>query len=277
MLRVTAPMTTESKWQKVVGDVLLGCVLLSAGCTHMSMRGERRPVWPPRGRSAEDLGLGPLTDEENIPLAESAEPDGPVEPAELALSDIPADTNAPAGTADPQAPRLSPGVRVKVEVTVGGSQEIEETCSVSTQGELHLPLIKSVPVGGMTREEAVAYLTERYRKFLRDPEVSIVFSAAGEGEGISPWGYVTVMGRVKSPKRIALPGLRGLTLSQAIALAGGLDTSAKDRSVRLTRRKPDGTFDKQTVNLREIVASGRVEEDILLRDGDIIFVPETWL
>ncbi|MCK5528874.1 MAG: SLBB domain-containing protein, partial [Kiritimatiellae bacterium] len=101
------------------------------------------------------------------------------------------------------------------------------------------------------------------------------FSSKGQKNFVSPWGYISVMGNVITPGRIALPQGRKLRLSEAIALAGGLAPSAKDREVRLARRSSSGELVKIKVNLRAIVAGGKIDEDINLKPGDTIFVPET--
>jgi len=177
--------------------------------------------------------------------------------------------------ATPSAPRLTPGVRVNVAVTVVGKREISEVgLSVSDAGELQLPLLNDVPVRDMTLLDVETRLVTLYSRFFRDPQVVVTFTQVGSDVGVSPWGYATVMGRVMKPGRIAFSADRNLTLSAAIAQAGGLATSARDRAVQISRKASDGTVITRTVNLRAIVASGKMEEDIALQPDDIIFVPE---
>jgi len=186
----------------------------------------------------------------------------------VTVDELTSATNAP--------PRLVPGVRIDVTVAVGDRAEIlVKNRPISPQGELELPLIKVVKVGDLTRKEGIEKLTGLYKEYFLNPEVRIIFSQFEGAEAVSPWGYVTVTGRVKQPRRIALTASGKLTLSQAVTMAGGLATSAKDKSVRITRRCSDGTIEKQSVNLRKIVSSGQLENDIVLQDGDIVFVPET--
>jgi len=178
-------------------------------------------------------------------------------------------TNAP-------LPALSPGIRVDVKVSAGGIEEVTQlNIAVSGEGDLYLPLIKATHVEGMTRLEAVEHLKTLYKKYYRSPEVEVIFHGDGDAAAVSPWGYVTVNGRVMKPGRIPLDATQKLMLSDAIGMAGGLNTSAKDRSVHVTREKPDGTFERQIVNFRN-VAGGQAEEDIELRSGDKVYVPESW-
>ena len=170
---------------------------------------------------------------------------------------------------------LRPGLMVNVTVMVAGKKQIEELGRrVSENNTLTLPLLGSLPVGGETLESLTALLTTHYREYFVDPQILVDFVRDNQPESISPWGSVTVLGRVKSPGRVSIPPTRDLTVSLAIQLAGGFDTSAKDTAILVTRRAPDGNSTSREVNLREVGIRGRVENDIVLRPDDVIYVPE---
>ncbi len=61
-----------------------------------------------------------------------------------------------------------------------------------------------------------------------------------------------------------------LTLLEAVALAGGVTRIAKGDESRLIRRSPMGR-EELTVNLQKVLYGGG--PDMLLTDGDILFVP----
>ncbi len=173
-------------------------------------------------------------------------------------------------------PKINSGMLLNISVAVAGKDEIyKESCNVSRGGDIYLPLLENVDVAGLTIIEAEKKITELCLEYFVEPQVDISFSRTGQDNFVSPWGYVTVMGNVLEPGRIALPQGRKLKLSEAVALAGGLAPSAKDRAVRLIRQESDGVFTKEKVNLRSIVAGGKVDRDVGLLPGDIIFVPET--
>lgn len=171
---------------------------------------------------------------------------------------------------------INPGMLLNISVEVYGKDEIyKEGCNVSREGDIYLPFLKSVPVSGLTIIEAEKKLTELFSEYFVNPLVDVLFSQTGDDNFVSPWGYVTVMGNVVNPRRIALPQGIKLKLSEAVALAGGLAPSAKDRAVVLIRRADDGKIVKKKVNLRSIVASGKIDRDLDLLPNDYIFVPET--
>lgn len=172
-------------------------------------------------------------------------------------------------------PRLHAGVLIRLHVLVSGKTEIEEPAKrVTSTGEITLPLIGDMKVEGMTLEELSRELKKRYEEYFVSPQVVVEFSQDEQSEVASPWGYVTVLGRVKSPGRVKIPPTRNLTVSMAIQQAGGLDTSAKDSSIRVTREGSDGKREQFDVNLRALGSKGRLGTDLTLQPGDLVFVPE---
>lgn len=176
---------------------------------------------------------------------------------------------------DKTAPQLTPGLVVAVSVLVSGNKEIDETAKrISNTGSLSLPLIGNVQASGMSLDELTDRLTGLYSQFFVSPQVVIEFVKDENSDMVSPWGYVTVLGRVKNPGRVSIPPTQDLTISGAIQKAGGLDTSARDSAIRLTRQNPDGKSTQLEVDLRSVGSRGRVHDDLILKPGDVIFVPE---
>lgn len=211
-----------------------------------------------------------------LPVATVAEDVPDAVPAD-SVPAKPAD-DAPSGLPDRTAEmaRLRPGLVIGFSMLVAGKAEFPESIKqVSDTGTLVLPLLGKVKVDGLTLEELSAELTARYNRFFVDPQVILEFVRNGTGEGVSPWGFVTVLGRVKSPGRIAIPATRDLTVSGAIQKAGGFQSSARSDAILVTRRSARGETTTRPVNLNAVGAGGRVEDDLLLQAEDVVFVPET--
>lgn len=68
-----------------------------------------------------------------------------------------------------------------------------------------------------------------------------------------------------------------LTVTKALALAGGLNRIAAGNSVQLIRRGPDGKKRVYPVPVGQIIEDGQIEKDPILEPGDIIWVPESFL
>lgn len=171
---------------------------------------------------------------------------------------------------------IRPGMLLRLLVMVVDKREVDvETICVSEDGKLFLPLLREVRLVGMTFDEAIAQLTASYTKFLIEPDVYLYPIPGAETGDSGARGCVTVTGRVKNPGLVPVPAALDLTVSQAILKSGGLNTSAKDRSVRVSRRQPDGTINQVTVNLHSILAGGELDRDMILKAGDVIYVPES--
>ena len=174
------------------------------------------------------------------------------------------------------SPLLRPGLQVRISVLVSGKREIDAVLSrVTDSQQLDLPLIGSVPVQNMTLGELTEALQARYEEYFVKPQILADFAMDDSPDSISPWGSVVVLGRVRTPGRVNIPPTQDLTVSAAIQKVGGLDTSAKSSAIRVTRRKPDGGVEVFTVDFSSIGRRGKAESDLLLKPGDLIFVPES--
>jgi polysaccharide biosynthesis/export protein len=170
--------------------------------------------------------------------------------------------------------RLRPGLMISMAVLVAGQKEIDEPSKrVSDKSTMVLPLLGEIDVADMTLDELESKLTTRYKRFFVRPQIILDYVRDAQ-EGISPWGFVTVLGRVKEPGRVPIPATRDMTVSGAIQRAGGLAPSAKPNAILVSRSMPDGRIESRTVNLHSVGAAGRLEEDIILEANDVVFVPE---
>jgi protein involved in polysaccharide export with SLBB domain len=93
---------------------------------------------------------------------------------------------------------------------------------------------------------------------------------------VSPWGTVTVLGEVNKPGPVDVPSTMDLRVTRALQLAGGTTAIADKASIRVTRCDKDGKQVKTTVDLIEIGKEGRPDKDMLLKAGDVVWVPMSW-
>ena len=171
------------------------------------------------------------------------------------------------------AARLRTGLSVSVTVIVAGQEEIAQTgVRVSEQGTLSLPLVGNVQVDGLTLRELQDRVTLLYQEYLINPQVAVQFELSESGS--TPWGAVTVLGRVVKPGKVSIPATQDLTVSAAFQEAGGFAPSAKESGIVVTRKDREGNQQRISVDLRSLGRRGETEEDILLKAGDFIFVPE---
>lgn len=176
-------------------------------------------------------------------------------------------------TATVQARVLEAGDGIEVSVEVDGNMEVAlHRAELNHQGVVTLPLVGDVKVSGMKLAEARSAIAKTYGAYYVDPPV--IMLTLMDSDMIGEWGFVTVLGRVSKPGRVPLQSQSGMNLSAAIQAAGGFAPSAKQSDIRVTRVGTDGKKQKVSVDFEEIGESGNAEADIVLIDGDIIYVPE---
>jgi polysaccharide export outer membrane protein len=168
---------------------------------------------------------------------------------------------------------LVAGNTIEVSVEVDGRMEVSRhRAGLSYQGFATLPLVGDVKVGGLTLAQARKEIAKTYGAYYVSAPVIMVSMLSGSEEG--EWGYITVMGRVRTPGTVPLRDADGMKLTQAIQSVGGFATSAKQNEIRVTRLDQSGKKLQVYVDFEAIGQTGSAESDINLIDGDIVYVPE---
>lgn len=168
---------------------------------------------------------------------------------------------------------LVPGDGIEVSVEVDGSMEVSlHRAELDHQGMVTLPLVGDVNIGGMKLAVARDVIAKTYGAYYVNPPV--VMLTLMDVDVVGEWGFVTVLGRVNKPGRIPLQSQKGINLSAAVQMAGGFSTSAKQSDIRISRIDEDGKKLRVSIDFEQIGLAGNADADIMLIDGDIIYVPE---
>jgi polysaccharide biosynthesis/export protein len=155
-----------------------------------------------------------------------------------------------------------------LDVVFEFSPEFNQTVTVQPDGYVALKGVGDVQVAGLTIPQLNDVLRKEYGKFLHDPSVAVVLKNFERP-------YFVASGRVARPGRYDLRG--DTTVSQAIAVAGGFLDSAKNSQVVLFRRVSEGWAETQLLDMKKMLNSRNLAEDLHLRPGDMIFVPQNRL
>ncbi|MBW4651780.1 MAG: polysaccharide biosynthesis/export family protein [Kaiparowitsia implicata GSE-PSE-MK54-09C] len=213
-------------------------------------------------------------------LAQSMEPDGPsiqelAPSSELAPDGLELDQPLPPSAFSFPDYILGPGDQLSISVY--GYEEFNELQKVvNSDGTIILPLIGTTMVAGRTPAQLDTYIEQQLNQYLVDPEVSLTL--VGQRPVV-----VTVAGEVQRPGPVRLRSLTNApgnnvgtespTLTTALVQAGGVTRFADIRQVILQRYNPNGESEPTVVNLWENVSVGTGTTDIVLQDGDTIFIP----
>ncbi|MEM9164808.1 MAG: polysaccharide biosynthesis/export family protein, partial [Cyanobacteria bacterium P01_F01_bin.4] len=172
---------------------------------------------------------------------------------------------------------LGPGDQV--EVSVYGYEEYTGPLSVLPDGTITLPLVGKVPAAGRTIDQLARELTVVLDDILVNPYVSVTLNSLRpvvvnvSGEVYRP-GPVQLQGAVRTNVTGASSSDGPPSVSSALVQAGGVTQTADIRDVVVVRALPNGETVRTKVNLWDALWSESLPEDMLLRDGDLVFVPE---
>ena len=174
-------------------------------------------------------------------------------------------------------PRVRPGIALIIQVGTPTAAPATMNVLVDQNGDITMPLLLQAPVAcdGLTLEALKQKLVKEYSAFYRQPQVTVTF-APYDGKGVSPWGTVTVLGEVGSPGPVNIPSTMELTVTKVLQMAGGVKPFADKSAIKVSRCDKDGRITRTYVDLKEIGKGGRVDKDMSLRAGDVVWVPETW-
>jgi polysaccharide export outer membrane protein len=153
-----------------------------------------------------------------------------------------------------------------MEVTFEFSPEFNQTVTVQPDGFVALRGAGDVHVGGESVPEVTATIKNAYAKILNAPSVAVVLKDFQKP-------YFIAAGNVAKPGKYELRD--DTTLTEAVAIAGGFDKDAKHSKVVLYRKVANDRMEGKVVDLKKMMASRDLSEDIHLQPGDMIFVPRS--
>lgn len=154
-----------------------------------------------------------------------------------------------------------------VDLTVPQRGELDRTLLIDQQGNVTIPIVGNVAIGGMTVDEAETVLLRALRDIY--PSVrGVSLNLLGEESRRT----IYVQGEVVNPGRFGFE--KNPTVWEAIREAGGATATADLDIVRVVRAESEGqrTF---LVNLSEAIESGELDGLPLLQPGDAVIVSQS--
>jgi polysaccharide biosynthesis/export protein len=163
------------------------------------------------------------------------------------------------------------GAGDKIKLDIYNVPEFSGEFLVLSDGTLNLPAIGSVPVRGMTMKQASTEISTRFKRVLRRPVVTVSLLQARPVK-------IALAGEVNNPGTYTISPTADLgipTVTRMIQQAGGFTQSADLRQVQLRRIQPGtaGATRVVNLNLMQLIRTGDISQDLLLQDGDSIFIP----
>jgi polysaccharide biosynthesis/export protein len=179
-------------------------------------------------------------------------------------------TPAQAAASSPQvAPDYVIGPGDSLSIFVFRAPELSIEVPVRPDGRISMPLVADIEVSGRTPVQLARQIEDRLKEFVREPNVTVIVRSF-----VGPTNrLVRIVGEAAQPRSI--PFREGMTVLDALIEAGGLTRYASGNNARLIRRESDP---QQIIPLRlnDLLRTGDVSQDMPLRPGDTLVIPQGW-
>jgi polysaccharide biosynthesis/export protein len=188
---------------------------------------------------------------------------GPMRVAAIAAEPPPVSPAPDAGV--PADYRIGPGDTLKVYVFQ--NEELSATVPVRPDGKISTPLVEDMIAVGKSPSQLARDIEKSLAEYVKAPKVNVVVLVAA-----SVFSQVKVIGQVKTPQ--ALPYRDGMTVLDAVLAVGGLGQFAAGNRAHIVRTE-NGKQTEIKVKLDALVNSGDMKQNLPLKPGDVLVVPET--
>jgi len=152
-----------------------------------------------------------------------------------------------------------------VEIRFTFSPEFDQTTSVQPDGYVALKGAGDLVAEGLTVSELRDSVRSAYASVLRDPQVSVILKDFEKP-------YFLAGGQIGHPGKYELRS--PTSVAEAVAIAGGFTEQARHSQVVLFRKITAGVVETRVLNIKAMLASRNLEEDIEVKPGDMVFVPQ---
>ena len=150
-----------------------------------------------------------------------------------------------------------------LEVSVWRDETLSRDLIVPPDGVLSFPLIGDVNVAGMSVAEIREAIKKKLTEYIPDAAVSVIVKQINSLKAY-------VIGQVNNP------GVFQISLDtrvmQLLAMAKGLTPFAAERDIHILRYQ-NNNVQKIGFDYKEVIKGNNINQDILIRRGDVIVVP----
>lgn len=176
------------------------------------------------------------------------------------------------------------GVNDIISVFVYDSEEFnQERIRVQPDGNIVLAPLGSIKASGKTIEELHNLLVNKYKFYLKDPQVTIrldqtkPFVAYVRGNVLNPGSYELStdtsnrQGIISQDLALLQMDRKSPLLSNLLIAAGGAKFDSDFEHIKITNKATNEEFE---VNLLNLLEKGDANQDVYLMAGDVIYVPK---
>jgi polysaccharide export outer membrane protein len=183
-----------------------------------------------------------------------------------------ASSTAASGAAAPAAPVVDDNYVIGpgdvLQVFVWRNPELTVTVPVRPDGRISTPLVEDIVAVGKTPSELARNIEIQLAEYVRSPQVNVIVT-----QSVSAFRQVKIIGQVVNPQ--AIPYREGMTVLDAVLAAGGLGPFAAGNRAKIVRTEEGGKQRELRVRLEKLVNGGDMKQNLPLKPGDVLVVPES--
>ncbi|PKV44113.1 MULTISPECIES: XrtA/PEP-CTERM system exopolysaccharide export protein [unclassified Janthinobacterium] len=177
----------------------------------------------------------------------------------------------PLAPADDSAPMhdylIGPGD--SVNIVVWRNPEVSLTVAVRPDGKITTPLVEDLAASGKTSTQLARDIEHALGKFIQQPVVTVIVTNFS-----GPYGeQIRVIGEAAKPQ--ALPYRLGMSLMDVLIAVGGITDFAAGNKASIIRTT-DGRQQQLGVRLDDLLKSGDISANVMMRPGDVLLIPESF-
>ena len=174
---------------------------------------------------------------------------------------------AAGGFSEPSEYSIGPGD--SLQIFVWAHADLSTTVQVRPDGKISTPLVEDLQAAGRTSTQLARDIESVLQEYVRTPVVTVIMQGfVGEGGQ-----KIRVVGQAAAPK--ALQYREGMTVLDVIIEVGGLAEFAAGNRAKIIRRTGGGEIEIK-VRLDDLLNDGEIDENIRMRPGDILIIPQSF-
>lgn len=160
------------------------------------------------------------------------------------------------------------GIGDQINISIWQNPDLSKSITVSPDGKIHYPLIGAIQAANLTVAQLQEKLKQKLSAYIRYPDITVtVTKTAGK--------KIVVFGEVLYPGVYAYEGR--ISIIEAIALAGDFTLDAKRESIIVVSDNLTENPTVKRLNLFRAIRRGTSDPNFILKAGDVIYVPRTFI
>jgi polysaccharide export outer membrane protein len=177
-------------------------------------------------------------------------------------------TQAPVAQPATVGPNYIVGPGDSLQIFVWRNPELTTTVPVRPDGKITTPLVQDMVAVGKTPSQLAKDIEIVLAEYIRSPQVNVIVA-----NPVSAFSQVKVIGHVTTPQSIAFR--EGMRVLDAVLASGGLAEFAAGNRAKIIRKQADGKQTELRVRLADLVNKGDMRQNLELKPGDVLVIPES--